>query len=185
MHSPLLSSAVLTYMSIQDEIVDRVERGMLFPLIPKARGATIRRAMFVAEDLWIELNSPEGNPEWDERIGKLRADLEVFVTERSITPKYLFLLYPAADAVWEIRSARDDPSLRVLGLFPVVDTFVSTNYARRDTLGGWQDRAWKTVKRAARAAWRHLFATYEPVVTTDVKKVCSGASNEIFYKERA
>ena len=125
-------------MSIEDEIVDRVTRRMLFPVVPKAAGAPIRRAMFVAEDLWNELNSPEGDPEWDERIGKLRADLEVFVVEPSIAPKYLFLLYPSVDAVWEIRSARDDPSLRVLGLFPMPDAFVSTEYARRDLLGGWE-----------------------------------------------
>jgi len=141
--------------------------------------------MFVAENLWNELNSPEGDPEWDDRIGKLRADLEVFVVEATITPKYLFLLYPAGDAVWEIRSSRDDPSLRVLGLFPVTDVFVSTNYARRDNLGGWQNRAWKEIKRAARAIWRNLFPTYDPIVTTNVNEVCSGASNEIFYKERA
>lgn len=171
-------------MSIEDEIVDRVGRGMLFPLIPKAAGATIRRAMFVAEELWKELNSPEGDAEWEERIGKLRADLEIFVVETSIAPKYLFLLYPAADAVWEIRSARDDPSLRVLGLFPLTDVLISTNCARRDTLEGWQSREWKTVKRLARAVWRKLFDPYQPVVTADVKKVCSGATDEIFYRER-
>ncbi len=171
-------------MSIEDEIIDRATRGMIFPLIPQAAGATIRRAMFIAESLWNELNSPEGDPEWEERIGKLRADLEVFVVEASITPKYLFLLYPAADAVWEIRSARDDPSLRVLGLFPIRDTLVSTDYERRERLGGWQSREWKTIKRRARAMWRKLFPTYNPIVATDVRRVCSGATNEIFYKER-
>ena len=140
--------------------------------------------MFVAEDLWNELNSPEGDPEWDERIGKLRADLEVFVIEASIVPKYLFLLYPAHDAVWEIRSTKDDPSLRVMGLFPIQDTFVSTEYARRDMLGGWESREWKIIKRRACAIWRNLFFAYDPIVTIDVKQVCSGATDEIFYKER-
>ncbi len=172
-------------MSIQDEIVDKVAAGMLFALVPRAAGAPIRRAMFVAEALWNELNSPEGDPAWDERIGRLIADLEVFVTEASIVPKYLFLLYPACDAVWEIRSAKDDPSLRVLGLFPFRDVFVSTGCARREVLGGWQSRQWKTVKRAARAMWRTLFPTYNPILTTDAKRVCSGATNEIFYKDRA
>lgn len=172
-------------MSIADEIVDRVDREMLFAIIPKARGATIRRAMFVGEELWNEINSPEGDEEWEERIGKLRADLEVFVTERTITPKYLFLLYPAADAVWEIRSTKDDPSLRVLGLFALKDVFVSTNYARREDLKGWQDRTWKDVKRLAATVWRRLFFSYRPQITAKVKEVCSGASDDIFYKERA
>jgi hypothetical protein len=171
-------------MSIQDDIADRLKRGMLHPLLPLAKGAMIRRAMFVGEELWANLNSPEGDPEWDERIGKLQADLEVFVTEASIEPKYLFLLFPAPDAVWEIRSVRDDPSIRVLGLFAEKDVFISTNFARREGLGGWQSREWKWVKRMARALWRRIFPTYSPVTTIDVKEVCSGASNGIFYKER-
>lgn len=172
-------------MSIQDEILDRVGRHMLYPLAPQAAGATIRRALFVAEKLWSELNSPVGDDAWEERVGRLRADLEVFVTEPTIAPKYLFLLYPARDAVWEIRSTRDDPSLRVMGLFPEMDVFVSTNHARRDELGGWQTREWKIVKRAAVAIWRQLFPTYKPIVTTSVADVCTGATNEIFYKERS
>lgn len=171
-------------MSIQDEIMDRTNRGMLYPLLPRARGATIRRAMLVSEELWTDLNSPEGDPEWDERVGKLQADLEVFVTEKSIEPKYLFLLFPATDAVWEIRSVRDNPSIRVMGLFAEKDIFISTNFARREGLGGWQSREWKWVKRMARALWRRIFPAYAPVTTANVKEVCSGASDEIFYKER-
>jgi hypothetical protein len=171
-------------MSIEDEILDRVRRGMLWPLQPKAAGATIRRALFVGERLWAELNSPEGDEEWEDRIGRLRADLEIFVTEPSITARYLFLLYPAADAVWEIRSVRDRPSLRVLGLFSDTDIFITTNNARREDLGGWQSREWKNVKRSARAVWRHLFPTYGPKLARNVNEVCSGATNELFYKER-
>lgn len=170
-------------MSIEDEILDRVTRGMLFPLTPKAAGATTRRAMFVVERLWNELNSPEGDAEWEGRIGRLRADLEVYITEEVISPKYLFLLYPSSDGVWEIRSVRDQPSLRVLGLFALVDVFVSTNHARRDELEGWQSRAWKTVKRIAMAVWRQIFPTYNPKITCNAGEVCSGVTNEIFYKE--
>lgn len=171
-------------MSIEDEIMDRVQRGMLFPLVPKAAGAPMRRALFVEEWLWKELNSPEGDTEWDTRISKLRADLEVFVTEEKISPKYLFLLYRAVEAVWEIRCIRDDPSMRVLGLFAGEDIFVSTNFARRDALGGWNSRGWRDVKIMARAIWRKLFFSYSPKVTINVKEVCSGATDEIFYKER-
>lgn len=172
-------------MSIEDEIVDRCDRGMLFPLLPKAAGATTRRAMFIEEGLWAELNSSEGDPVWDERIGRLRADLEIFVTEEEITPKYLFRLFPKLDRVWEIRSIQEKPSIRVLGLFPLKDVFVSTNYALREALEGWQSRAWRDVKKMALAMWRKLFLTYRAVETTNVKDVCSGASDGVFYKERA
>ncbi len=144
-------------MSIADEILDRADRKMLFPIIPRALGATIRRALFVSEELNGILTSPEGSLEWEQRVAELRADLEVFVASRTIDPKYLFLLYPSRDAVWEIRSVRGSPSIRVLGLFATTDVFIATNHALRETLGGWESREWKTVKRAARASWRRLF----------------------------
>jgi hypothetical protein len=171
-------------MSIEDEIEDRVERGMLFPVIPLAAGATIRRALFVEEWLWKELNSPEGDEEWERRIAVVRADLEVFVTQPTINPKYLFLLFKAVEGVWEIRCMRPLPSIRVLGLFPMQDVFVSTNFARREALGGWNSRAWRDVKVMARAMWRKLFMTQKPIITVNVSEVCSGATNEVFYKER-
>jgi hypothetical protein len=170
-------------MSIDDEIEDRVHRGMLFPLVPKAEGSPIRRAMFVSEALWSDLNSVEGDDEWDARIGRLRADLETLVIEEFIEPKYLFRLWRPSDAVWEIRSVRDDPSIRVLGLFALKDVFISTNYALREALGGWQSRAWKEVKRMAKAIWRHLFHPYRPIVTTDVNDVISGAVDGKYFKK--
>ena len=104
--TPILGTGLLTYMSIAGEIIDRVRRKMLFPIIPTARGTTIRRALFVSEELNAILTSPEGSQEWEQRVAELRADLEVFVSARTIDPKYLFLLYPSRDAVWEIRSVR-------------------------------------------------------------------------------
>ena len=142
---------------------------MLFPILPKTRGDTIRRALLVNERLHALLSIPEGDPAWDKRLAELRADLEVFVTARKIDPKYLFLLYPLHDAVWEIRSVRDEPSIRVLGLFAWKDVFIATNHALREELGGWQSREWKAVKRTARAEWRKLFPSYDPQIGADVK----------------
>jgi hypothetical protein len=126
-------------------------------------GGTIRRALFVSEQL-------------------LAADLEVFVEARTIDPKYLFLLYPANDAVWEIRSGREQPSIRVLGLFAWKDVFVATNHALREELGGWESREWKTVKRAARAEWRRLFNPYQPKTAIDPKQLVTGALDGKYFK---
>lgn len=157
---------------------------MLFPVLPQAAGDAPRRALLVAEKLWRVLNSPEGDEEWEERVGQLQADLERFVTGAKLDSKYLFLLYPSADAVWEIRSVQHDPSLRVLGLFPAKDVYVSCEVALREELGGWQSRGWKAVKRNARAVWRWLFPAHDPIVTTDVGKVVTGADSGRYYKER-
>jgi hypothetical protein len=141
--------------------------------------------MFVTEALWEILESPAGDADWEQRVGELRADLEVFVEGRTIDPKYLFLLYPAADAVWEIRSNREAPSIRVLGLFAKRNVFIATNLALRENLGGWQSRAWKEVKRLARARWRHLFHTYRPVAGTRIKLLVTGAIDGKYFRDRA
>ena len=93
-------------MSIGTLIRWRVGEGRLFPLFPKAAGATPRRAMFLTEELWQLLNTNHDDPDMEDRLGDLQADLEFFVENGRIHPKYLFLLYPARDAVWEIRSVR-------------------------------------------------------------------------------
>lgn len=109
-------------------------------------------------------------------------DLELFAEGQPIDPKYLFLLYPARDAVWEIRSVRDAPSIRVLGLFAAKDVFIATNHALRETLGGWESREWKVVKRAARACWNRLFGTYQPLTSTNVRDLVSGAIDGKYFK---
>ena len=154
-------------MSIEETVDWRADEGRLFPLLPKAAGATPRRAMFLSGELWDLLRSQSDDPDVEERLGLLQADLEFFVTSETIDPKYLFHLYPARDAVWEIRSVRPDPSIRVLGLFVKKDFFIATNHALRAELGDWQSRGWKTVKRTARARWTQLFHQYEPAIGTD------------------
>ena len=130
-------------MSIGDSIVELVQAGMLYPLIPKAAGTSPKRAMLIAEALWNFLHEPGPDPDWDDRKGFLLADLEVFAAGEPIGPKYLFLLYRASEGVWEIRSVRPNPSIRVLGRFIARDIFVATNFALRDNLGGWQSRQWR------------------------------------------
>lgn len=169
-------------MSIEAEIKDRVGRGMLYPLAPSARGEAPVRAMLVGERLWAELHSPDEDDERAVRIGELLADLDIFITGEPLDPKYLFLLYPVRDAVWEIRSVRPDPSIRVLGLFARRDVYIATNFALRKELGGWESREWKTVKRAACAEWRKLFQTYRPLCSVTVSDLVSGAIDGQYFK---
>lgn len=169
-------------MSIEALIIDRMGRGMLFPILPKARGSTIRRALFVNEALHSVLTSPEGDQDWEKRVGELQADLEVFVEAPTVGPKYLFLLYPARDAVWEIRSTSNEPSIRILCLFAWKDILIAVGHALREELGGWESREWKVVKRDARAAWRRLFDPYQPKGGVDVKALVTGALDGKYFK---
>jgi hypothetical protein len=169
-------------MSILDVIEGCKSSGMLFPLIPRAPGTSPRRALLLGSELWSFLQETSEDPEWEDRKGFLQADLEVFAEGQPIGPKYLFLLYPAREAVWEIRSARPNPSIRVLGRFAKKNIFIATNFARRDDLGGWQSRAWRDVKLRSRTIWTHLFHTYRPLETTDVNDVVSGAIDGKYFK---
>lgn len=171
-------------MSIGDEIVDRVQREMLYPLWPKRQGDPVRRAMLLSEEMYVALTAHRNDADERLRFGALRADLEYFVTSERIDGKYLFHLYPAADSVWEIRSVRDDPSIRVLGCFATRDIFVATTYALRENLGGWQSREWKAIKRRARAKWNAIFNPYPPQSGTDPSKLVSGVLGGKFFRNR-
>jgi hypothetical protein len=170
-------------MSIADEIVWRVGENRLFTLIPRAAGSAPRRAMYVSEEIMSLLATTHADPEMEERMGILQADLELFADGQPIDPKYLFRLYPAADSVWEIRSVRPEPSIRVLGLFAAKNVFIATNLALRENLGGWQSREWKDVKRKARARWNQLFHTYPPMTTGNIHDLVTGAVNGKYFKK--
>lgn len=169
-------------MSIKALIETAIRHGRLFPLMPRARGESARRAMFLSKGLWELLTTPQLDPELEIRLGALQADLEVFVTGQAIDPEYLFLLAPASEGVWEIRSVRPNPAIRVLGLFAEKDVFVATNHAFRDDLGWRHSREWKDARRVARTNWRNLFSTYQPVQSTLISDVVTGAIDGKYFK---
>jgi hypothetical protein len=138
--------------------------------------------MYVSEGLWALFATSHPDPIMESRVGTLRADLETFVDGAPLYPSYLFLLSPAQEGVWEIRSTRDEPSIRVLGLFAAKDIFIATNYALRSNLGDWPSREWRDAKVAARTIWTNLFHTYRPIITTNVHRVVTGAINGKYFK---
>jgi hypothetical protein len=129
------------------------------------------------------LETTHPDPAMEDRMGILQADLELFADGQSIDPKYLFRLYPATDSVWEIRSVRPEPSIRILGLFAAKNVFVATNLALREDLGGWQSREWKTAKKMARSNWTQLFHTYQPMSTGNIHDLVTGAVDGKYFKK--
>lgn len=138
--------------------------------------------MFVSEGIWEMLSTEHEDEEMEDRLGILQADLELFAEGQPIDPKYLFLLYPAHEAVWEIRSLRPHPSIRVLGRFAMKDVFIATNIELRENLGGWQSREWKNVKRLACTRWGHCFHTFPPMLSTNIHDLVTGAINGKYFK---
>jgi hypothetical protein len=169
-------------MSIVDLLAARVQDKQLFLVEPRVAGTSAKRVMLVHESLWNFLHEEGPDDEWEDRKGFLLADLDLFAEGAPIGPKYLFLLYRAEEAVWEIRSVRPNPSIRVLGRFVAKDIFVATNFALRDELGGWQSRKWRDVKVMSRTIWTRLFHNYEPLKSANVHEVVSGAINGKYFK---
>lgn len=138
--------------------------------------------MLVSEGMWKMLSTEHEDDEMEERLGILQADLELFAEGQPVDPRYLFLLSPSYEAVWEIRSVRPSPSIRVLGCFAKKDVFVATNMALREELGGWQSREWKNVKRLARTRWNALFHTYVPMLSTNIHDLVTDAIDGKYFK---
>jgi hypothetical protein len=155
---------------------------MLFALEPMPASAPRLRQLYMVERLYAAMMEHKATRADTERFAKLEADLGVFVNSPTIDPKYLFGLAPARDSVWEIRSVRGQPSIRVLGLFAAKDVFVATNYALRSDLHKWESKQWKEAKRRARTEWTHLFNPYQPVGGRDVNALFSGAISGKYFK---
>ena len=113
----------------------------------------------------------------------MHADLTSFVVDRFITPDYLWLLSPTSDAVWEIKSRRLEPQVRVFGQFAQKNIFVAMTYQYRSDLGAFDDLNWTIEIRRVRAYWRRLFPSYSALTTTDQHKLFRGALDEKYFRD--
>ena len=150
-------------MSIQDHLAELIKAGRLRPFLPRFGGRVVRR-LLLTEELHRELTEPGAYP-LEYGIGFLTADLERFVvggrqtfgmgSNNHCTIK---VLDDWSDEIWEIRSRREKPGVRVFGRFVLPDVFVATAVVDRKELGNDFD----VEKRRCGAAWRQLFYSYEP-----------------------
>jgi hypothetical protein len=169
-------------MSIRDVINDWLHREELFILTPALESDPVNRVLFVSKEIHAAID--DFGEEIDERMGRLRAHLEAFVTAEMVTvamepfrakDAYMARLHPAADEVWEIRD-RFSPSIRIFGCFAEPDAFVALTWQWRSVLGtiearakrskgrsrakrGWP-RIWPIERRACLAEWRRKFPSY-------------------------
>jgi hypothetical protein len=148
-------------MSIDDEIGNRVAERRLFPMRPKAPGAAERRVMFVSE--WLNRPLASDTVADVERIARLEAQLSHFVEGGIVDWNYMRPLKKPAHAVFEIRSRRPRPSIRVFGRFAQKDVFVALSAALRAPLAGEGSRPWRDEIVRCHSLWRQLFPTYDPL----------------------
>jgi len=170
-------------MSIREQIQWRVSEGRLVSLIPRAVGARRIRALFLTRALYDWVNGPWENVEDEVRFSLLRADLEVFIEGRLIGPKYLFVLSPNDDRVWEIRSVEPNPSIRVLGRFAEKDVLVLTDWCLRSDLGGWNTREWRDARERCKSSWNQLFNPHQPLGGSRIHDFVSNAADGKYFRD--
>lgn len=170
-------------MSITNEINHRVVEGRLKPLQPRmARDRKIRKLFFTI-DLYDEIYcTVRENKTEIANFAKLQADLEVFVVSETLDPGYIWLLKPKTKGIWEIRSSRPFPQIRVFGVFAARDIFVATHLASRDTLGDVRSKNWDVEMKRSKREWGILFPAHQFKTSSDVNKLFSGALNEQYFK---
>lgn len=191
----LSKGRILTYMSIQELVKERVASGRIAVLEPIVLSDPMRRTMVMTPEIAKLIAGPWPNANAERRCGRLRGDLEMFVTGQELSvclrpyeagPAYMGLLEPPAAGVWDIRSRDPSPGLRVLGLFASRDLFVAMNCAPRsvqadflpdDPLGARDSAEWRSAIKIAKACWRQLFQPYTPIVGSNVREYLSDKFN--------
>ncbi len=186
-------TVLLTYMSIQAEIHNRLQEKRLFHLERALPSDPVERAMFVSPEILELVVGPWDSPDMQGRCGRLRADLESFIGGDTLTiclrpfeagAAYMGLLEPPSDGIFDIRSRDPNPALRVLGGFAMQDVFVALAWAprskplswsNRQPLGDRNSREWRDVVLECKTAWKNLFGSYQPVTGDEIENYATSA----------
>lgn len=155
---------------------------MLYSLAPRSARDRRYRSLYLTERLNEEVFKVRTTQTEKKRFADLEADLEVFVNRRMLGPDYLFGLSPKGCGVWEIRSTYD-PQIRVFGMFMKKDMLIATHLEQRGYLGGKQSRKWRNEIQRCRTTITNIFAPFQPLTTSDVNKVISGAIDAKYFRD--
>ncbi len=169
-------------MSIEQVVASHVAGGKLKLVTPMVSSDRSLRKLYLTGELFDKVYEEKECLFESEMFARLIADLEVFVVSEMIDPDYLWCLEPPKDGIWEIRSTRQEPQIRVFGAFAVKDIFVGTHYKLRDELGSKQSGQWKKEIMCAKRIWTSLFPAYTHKTTNDPNKLFTGALDEKYFR---
>ena len=173
-------------MSISTLIEQALSDGRLLHLPLNMPSDKTEREMLIHRDLYDHMMGGWPSDVAEERFGRLRADLEFFVTGGVIsmgfdprnhgTDTYMGRLDPLHEGTWDIRSRAPKPGMRVFGRFAEVDTFVALEYWFRSKTPNWSWRRalgkgnsleYEIALVDAEQKWKELFHEYKPLIGGD------------------
>lgn len=160
-------------------IVSKIKDGLLVTLMP-SRGKSSLRVILAKPDLAHELSDPWADQATALRITRLRRELDHFLEGEFVDHNYIKPLFPRTEEVWEIRSVKPKPSIRILGRFAEKDVFIALFQEDRNPLGGKDSPEWKRVIRATKAKWTAVFNQYPPHSGENHNEYLSNAADHQF-----
>lgn len=176
-------------MSVGDDIKAAVSNGKLRLLELALPSDPAERTVLIHPELKRLFDGPWRNASEQRRVGRLRADLETFVTGKvipvSLIPyehrtAYMGLLDPPSGGIFDIRSRDPSPGMRVFGGFAMPDVFVALNYEFRSVSPDWSDRRplegdairWQIAILECEKRWKEIFHT-PPITGGNVRDFIS------------
>ena len=165
-------------MSRSEGVRTLIQDGRLTRLEPRLSNARRERGIVLAPYLHERFLERSGEaPRW----ASMRADLDRFIAGGRITigskrhrTCFMKQLDPVEENVWESRHRDPNPGLRGFGMFCDLDTFFVASFREREELGGWNDKEWRDEVNRAKAAWRGVFTSYEPISGERISDCISG-----------
>jgi hypothetical protein len=158
----------LTYMSIIDQIKERIAEGHLVEIdwrdLRSPDQNRYRRWIYVSSAIHREMNQRSAQ----QAFRVLSAQFQSFLSGANIPvaleanhkhAEWARLQKPG-DEVWESRIRYTSPELRILGRFAARDVFVALNLYDYQLRG---KKAWDRAKLLCQSDWSLLFPTMSPV----------------------
>ena len=157
------------YVEINELVNEMVNDGRLYHLSPAFTGYTKRR-MYVSPEVNDFVVGPWRDEKTSRQGNALRAVIDRYLDGRRVTVSNdkdadvnMKQLTPTSDEVWEIRSKKEPPAIRVFGSFVKKDIFVGLTWAFRIELGEIDSKEWELALRAYKHEWKKLFHAYTPL----------------------
>jgi hypothetical protein len=153
-------------MSLEGKIKSLCETGVL-SLIPQSwPGLPRMRSVYASIPVRNLIEGPWSDKQEERRAFELRAEIDWFIDGKPVylrvdyevgTFAWLARLNPPSEEVWEIRSLKPKPSLRILGTFARRDVFIALIWAKRTVLGAGDSEQWKEVIQQFKQEWINYF----------------------------
>lgn len=168
-------------MSTSNKILEAVAAGKIIKFSPYVGSDPVFRTMYLsANGMEPIIELEHGDDEWTQRLWKLRAALEVFVTQAEIDIRYLKPLRPFKRGVWEIKNKRPRPSLRVFCMFIKRDCLFVSHIRERPQLDSYE---YKQQIMRTRQRWRTIFPDLEPRISLSgsLQQMVTGGHDEFLF----